>query len=572
MNKKNDILFITLSIIISVCLHCFAILYIDNLKIKSMVLSKNIDFEEKAIEKKPKSFSKVSKLVLKQNIKNSKLTSVKQIELPQDLDIDIFVNKIREIDTSFKSYTFEIQNFENNKIKLLNPSKCVSYFNFQENNIDQIIDDLKAPFNSLEKNLTQENNIAAAVENLEQFKSKIYISDLFNENIQIFKNNTLLENSFIEKFKTKNIFDIEKIIFENQDCLLMPTLDELSTLAYKDFFDIDVSLDKDDSSSSYIFAITLVPKQNIKLDPLKRNFFFLIDKSNSIQQERLNCTRQAVISALHQLNKNDSFNIITFDSKIDILSDNNIAVSNRSINDANKFLLNQKIGSFFSSTNFSQPLFKLLNNNSKSNEVNNAILLSNGEGLNKIKKYKVFNQFTQVNNGNFSLYSLGVEDDKNLQILNLFAKLNKGESFVASNYKNIKRKLFKVIKTLNEPIAKDLVATTITNNPENNLFLYPNNDKVPNLFLNQPYVIFGTTQTLDDFTIFLQGKSSDKFLNLKKVISFQNAKVNNPSLKKELAMKKASFYYSKYLADNNPLHLENAKHLLEPFNLEPTFK
>jgi len=61
-------------------------------------------------------------------------------------------------------------------------------------------------------------------------------------------------------------------------------------------------------------------------------------------------------------------------------------------------------------------------------------------------------------------------------------------------------------------------------------------------------------------------------LNLKKVISFQNAKVNNPSLKKELAMKKASFYYSKYLADNNPLHLENAKHLLEPFNLEPTFK
>ena len=105
-----------------------------------------------------------------------------------------------------------------------------------------------------------------------------------------------------------------------------------------------------------------------------------------------------------------------------------------------------------------------------------------------------------------------------------------------------------------------------------NLKLYPPTGQSPNLYLNEPYVILGTINKIEDFTIFVQGKCKDHFFNFKKHINFDEAKQGGKVLQKELAVKKASICYEKFVADNNQYHLKEAKSHLEPFEIEPTFR
>ncbi|HEV7737931.1 MAG TPA: hypothetical protein VGO47_11245, partial [Chlamydiales bacterium] len=61
--------------------------------------------------------------------------------------------------------------------------------------------------------------------------------------------------------------------------------------------------------------------------------------------------------------------------------------------------------------------------------------------------------------------------------------------------------------------------------------IYPQSQLSPHLYLNQPYVILGSTDTPDDFLVFIQGRLKDQWLNIKKTVSFINAKKGNSSLK-----------------------------------------
>ena len=305
----------------------------------------------------------------------------------------------------------------------------------------------------------------------------------------------------LTKLKQKKI----KLFPNNFSLVYLPQLSDLTTISYKDFFDIDVSFSPNHLESGFIFAITLIPKPSFKLKKLKQNIFFLVDRSNSIQKDRLTSTRHAIVSSLSCLEKDDSFNILAFDNKLDVLAPNNLKPNeHRSMSKAKDFLRKQNIGSFFSSTNFSIPLFKILNSNVKDNEINVAILLSNGDGLNKFKNYRILNDWTQLNGGNLSLYTLGLNSDKNLSILELFSFLNKGKVISSNTNRGIKRRLQKLIKSINYPIAKDIVSNVICFDKNCDIKIYPPTDQSPNLYMNQPYVILETTKKLQDFTIFMQ--------------------------------------------------------------------
>lgn len=390
---------------------------------------------------------------------------------------------------------------------------------------------------------------------------------------EIFKFKQLIDNdksliADLTKFKKKEM----PLITQNFSLIDMPQLNELTTLPYKDYFDIEVTFSPQIEGKGYIFAITFVPKPTIKLNRLKQNIFFLVDKSNSIQKERLTNTRHAITSSLSFLNAEDTFNIFAFDTKLDALSAINLKNDNISVSRARSFLRNQNIGSFFSSTNFSIPLYKVLDKNIKNDEINIAILLSNGDGLNKIKNNRIISQWTQTNKGNLSLYTICLNNDKNLSVLELFSSLNKGKLLSADSTKGIKRKLQKLLKSISAPIAKDIVVNSICLDQKANIKLYPLTHQSPHLYIDEPYTVLGTIEKLQDFTIFLQGKCKNFNFNLKKHIKFDEAKQGGTALQKELAMKQASLCYEKYLADNNPLYLQEAKNHIKSFDIQPVFR
>src|SRR6185295_1349084 len=113
-------------------------------------------------------------------------------------------------------------------------------------------------------------------------------------------------------------------------------------------------------------------------------------------------------------------------------------------------------------------------------------------------------------------------------------------------------------------LAKTLSCTFIGKSPGVTFQLFPPNGKLPYLYLDQPYVILGETSTLDDFILFVQGRLNGKWLNIKKNISFLSAKKGGKALKIESALQQSYILYERYLRDDDPKHIAEARNLLEP--------
>ncbi len=615
--KKNKNHLFRISFFISITIHVLAIACVNHIEIRSYFSCGNVSFSNKTDlpykKKKPK---EIMNLILKQKqkdlqalIENNPILALPEKEKNKNITNNfVYQNEqLEKKDFVFHLSTLITQNKLIEKEKeatelqiepensSLTSSQIKKYaLNFKDSNSS-----FNLPLSEIKKDLPdieiEKQNIPIPAFGMKNYDvisfhqssdsshlpkseiEKIYSIDLTKEFYakveDLFKFQELINNEEIltndlTKYKKKEI----ALFSQNFSLIDMPQLKDLTTLPYKDYFDIEVTLSPQINEKGYIFAITFVPKHSIKLNRLKQNIFFLVDRSNSIQKDRLTLTRHAITSSLPFLNEEDSFNILAFDTKLDVLSNINLKNDNISLSRARGFLRKQNIGSFFSSTNFSIPLYKILDKNVKDNEINVAILISNGDGLQKFKNNRVINDWTQLNGGNLSLYTLCLSDDKNLSILELFSSLNKGKLLSSQTTKGIKRKLQRLLKSISEPIAKNIIANAICLDDKANIKLYPQNHQSPHLYINEPYTILGTIEKLQDFTIFLQGKCKNNHFNLKKHISFDDVKQGGSDLQKELAMKQASICYEKYLADNNPKHLQEAKNHLKPFDIQPIFR
>jgi len=347
----------------------------------------------------------------------------------------------------------------------------------------------------------------------------------------------------------------------------LPSLSDLQTIPYSSFFDTELVFCEIEEGN-YFFALTLIPKPTLKLTPFKQNYFFLIDRSNSIQRERLASTKQAVHKALEQLAPGDRFNIFVFDQKLEKLSTAPLSISTESITKARKFLDKIELGSFFSQTNLYKPLASTLPPIESEDELNTAILISDGASLSQPHEiYDLSNQWTQYNQGKTSLYTLGLSTDKNLQRLHTISHLNRGNVTTAPTNKGIKRKLLKLLKTIHVPVAKNLSCRAISKSASSHVEILPQNIQAPHLYLQEPYTILGTTKTLDDFVLFVQGRLNGKWLHIKKQISFLNAKKGDASLQTDWAEHKALALYQQYLQNQNPNLLMQAQQLLAQHDL-----
>jgi hypothetical protein len=352
----------------------------------------------------------------------------------------------------------------------------------------------------------------------------------------------------------------------------LPTLKELETSSYSDSFDAELTFFMKETGG-YVFAITLIPRPDLELPRLRHHLTFLIDRSNSIQQGRLSATKGAIHKALEELHSDDTFNIIAFDSKMEKMAPSNLSCSGKSFAIAEEFLEKIQLGSFFSTGDLYKPLVITVPGQVASDEIHTAILFTDGESFAKKNSYRsVLQDWTQYNQGKVALYALAVNGDGHLSTLDAATAFNRGKLMNAPTNRSLKRKLLKLLKMIQNPVGKNISCTAITRKSNAKVSLLPKSNPLPHLYLDQPYVILGETESLDDFILFIQGRLKDKWLNIRKTISFLNAKKGGKELKEEWALHLAYEQYQNYLLDNNPKHLAEAETLLEPFNYPPAFR
>lgn len=353
----------------------------------------------------------------------------------------------------------------------------------------------------------------------------------------------------------------------------LPTLEELETVNLSDSFDSELVFLPNEEGKGYIFALTLIPKPDLRLPKIPQHFTFLIDRSNSIQRERLIGVKNAIHKALDELDPEDSFNIVAFDSKVDKLFPSFVRPDAISISKAKAFLDHIDLGSFFSTADLYKPLLLTTPAAVDDSEIFTALLFTNGETLGKKTLQRaLLEDWTFQNSGKVSLFALGMSGDLHNGTLDALCAFNKGRFLSATTKRGLKRKLLKLVKTLGNPVAKNLALKAIGKVPGTQIEMYPSNTTSPHLYLEQPYVIMGSTEHLDDFILFAQGKLKDRWIHIKKKISFINAKKGALPLKTGWALQKAYKEYLLYIGDHDPSHLAEARLLLEPFELQLAFE
>ena len=312
-----------------------------------------------------------------------------------------------------------------------------------------------------------------------------------------------------------------------------PTLDELETSTYSDFFDLDLVCLPRQEESGYLFAITIIPRADLQLPKLHQHYNFLIDRANCIQRDRLLASKNAVLKALDELSPDDTFNIIVFDSKVEKLFSGSKSPDGVSIAQAKAFLDKVSLGSFFAPADLYKSLLLTLPEQIQDDELYTTILMSDGENLGKKSAlHSILQTWTWQNSNRVALFTIGMSSDPQLANLDVASALNKGRLYTSPTKTGIKRKLLKLMKNIQTPIAKNISCHAIHKSSSHSIELYPGSDELPHLYLDQPFVIIGVSDSLDDFILFVQGRLKDRWMNIKKTISFVNAKKGSSIFKR----------------------------------------
>jgi hypothetical protein len=239
---------------------------------------------------------------------------------------------------------------------------------------------------------------------------------------------------------------------------------------------------------------------------------------------------------------------------------------------ARTFLAEEKHGGFFAATDIYTSLGKIIPENVSRDEINTAILLSDGDTYLPIESQRqLIGGWSARNAGKVTLFSFASGGGNNLTLLELLSNFNKGELIYVSKHDQVGEKLKQLLLSLQNPIGKGISATAISPNDETAIYLQPKNTRLPDLYKNRPYTLFGCTNTLSDFTLFLQGNYYDRTFDIKKRISFQEARAGTLFLEREWTKLVASEYYERYFQDGKTAHLEAASELLRPLNITAPF-
>lgn len=345
-------------------------------------------------------------------------------------------------------------------------------------------------------------------------------------------------------------------------------LDNFGTLASSEHFDIEVEYAPKRSRPGYVFKVTFLPRPDVVFKRIRQNLFFLIDRSNSIPRSRYAYNKRAVFEALEHLHPGDTFNILIFDDSVVSMAPQPLPWNSENVSQARAFLESQGHGGYLAATDLYSSLGRIIPHDVSDHEVNTALLLSDGDTfLSRERQRLMIAEWTQRNQGKVSLYSLASGSGNNLPLLELISSFNQGNLLYTQDHRELKTLIFDLLGRIQNPIGKKMVATAVTLDKQTTILLQPKAVRLPDLFQNRPFVIYGSTNRLSDFVLFLQGKYYDQGFDIKKNISFREAKMGTFAIERKWTGLLAHEYYAHYFQDGKISHLEAAKQLLHPLNI-----
>jgi len=332
-----------------------------------------------------------------------------------------------------------------------------------------------------------------------------------------------------------------------------------------DDFLVEAKITPQMNEDGYLFSLKLKATDVTFLPPEKHHVLFILDRNSSIEKHRYDIYKKSLVQSLTYLDPHTLFNIYFFDNGPEKMSPHDLKPTKTAELFAQKFLQGSpqvKGSSFADFITLMQEIKKIA---SQSNDLYSVILLSNGGSMKNIRLNRESLRELLWNwPDSLSLYTTAISDNNNLPMLELLAKIGKGELSLAKTHSAFGRKLCTLVRHISKPVAHGIAVTALSDDP--NLTIEFSNDFSGQLFADRSFAIYGKSTSLCSIDLLLQGRRENRFINLRKRISLKDAEKGKGSIEKEFYSHKAVHELISFIFSNDQTHLLNAKNYLAPFN------
>ena len=329
---------------------------------------------------------------------------------------------------------------------------------------------------------------------------------------------------------------------ENFNILYSLSTDEFGLFGFSTMLDDSIVYDKEHGSGYFTFVVEPNPKDNTSI--IEKVFTLIIDRSGSMSGEKMIQARDAASFIINNLNEDDMFNIIDFESDVHNFSGEHVinSVSNR--NRALNYIALLNAGG---GTNISGALATSISQyaDAGGSTANIIIFFTDGQASagitstqgildhvnNELEKYE-----TEI-----MLFSFGIGSGANKQLLTLLSANNNGLSKFLEN-DELEQSITQFYLNIQNPV---MLGTQISFASNNISEVFPS--PLPSLYKGQQMIVSGRYKNPMDTEITLNGHAFGKPVEYKYQLSLSDTTVEkNHFLTKIWAKQKIENLFVKY--------------------------
>ena len=245
--------------------------------------------------------------------------------------------------------------------------------------------------------------------------------------------------------------------------------------------------------------------------PLPKTVLFVLDKSGSMSGDKIVQARDALKFVLNNLNEGDTFNILTYNDRVEMFKPEIQAFTPEVRKPAMDYCDSIRASG---STNIGDALsvsLKMLQDKSQPNYV---LFLTDGQPtVGERNEMKLAGIAKTANTTRARIFSFGVGYDLNARLLDRLSQENQGQTEFVLPSENIEERVSRLYSKISSPVLTD-VAFEIATKTAAGTNLHGTNQVYPSgkfdLFAGQQLVILGRYSQSGDTTIHVKGKIAEK--------------------------------------------------------------
>lgn len=254
---------------------------------------------------------------------------------------------------------------------------------------------------------------------------------------------------------------------------------------------------KDTNGESYFLAMMQPPKRIEPKTITPREYIFIVDVSGSMYGFPLNISKKLMQNLLHNLNKNDLFNIVFFAGGSKLYATHSLPVNNKNIESAIKFMDAQRGGG---GTELLTALKTAMSLNSDDNYARSFVILTDGYISVEKKAYAYVE--SNLNKANF--FAFGIGSSVNRYLIEGLAHVGRGEPFIATTPAEATEKATKFAQYISQPVLTN-ISYQISGAEAYDVIPA----KIPDLFADRPIIISGKLKNGEKAILSVRGYSGN---------------------------------------------------------------